>query len=384
MYRSGVAAAAAICMDLAAVGCGDDDRFLPSSAVTSSAVTEETVPPPVSTAGSAPTASTAAPGIPPVGAYGAGWSETGAGIGYLELAADGTGRVLSLGEDLARPREDRFTYELAGDRLTVMSGTDAAWGCDPAQPGTYRWALAGAVLELDAVDEPCVARADAIRKPPADWSWYSLGDAPVVEAGPGDAPVVVDTVIGTIVWTATTPEARAVPERNMSFEMMTPPSGGPVEQVQVWALASGFFMRDAHGSYWTSSDRRRWVQATGAPGDLAVEATSGDTVYGIVGRDEDVLSTDGGRTWRAADRPGGPGDLFAVGAIGLVAIETAIFGPCVGVVFVSADGTTWQRALNPWPPPALGQPVVDGDSIVIPASDCGSSEGQYEWIGTVR
>jgi hypothetical protein len=72
-----------------------------------------------------------------------------------------------------------------------------------------------------------------------------------------------------------------------------------------------------------------------------------------------------------------------VGDVGFVAVETAIFGPCVGVVFVSADGVAWQRALNPWPPPAMGQPVVSGDSIVIPAGECGSSADR-RWIGAVR
>lgn len=339
-------------------------------------------------AGSEPTATTA-PRVPPVGAYGAGWSEIGAGIGYLELMADGTGRVLSFGLDLelSEPREDRFTYEVAGDRLTVTSGSDAAWECDPAEPGTYVWVLAGEVLELDPVDEPCAERGIGIQALP-DWEWYSLGDAPIVEAGPGDAPVVVDTLIGTIEWVAATPATptrpRRQPESNMSIETMTPPSGGPVEQVRVWTLESGFFMRDDRGTFWTSTDQVTWTEATGAPNGLVVVATFGDTIYGkTVGSDAGVTSTDGGRTWQTVDHPGGPGDLFGFGDFGFVAIETVIFGPCVGVVFVSADGTTWQRALNPWPPPAMGGLFIGADSIVIPATDCGGLGEQIEWIGTV-
>jgi hypothetical protein len=385
----------AICLTLATVGCGEDDGSS-SNPETTSPTTEAIGPSTPSTAGSEPTLSTSGPRVPPVGAYGAGWSEIGAGIGYLELVADGTGRVLSLGVDLAGPREDRFTFEVAGDRLTVTSGADGAWGCNEGQPGIYEWALAGTRLELDAMDEPCAQRATAIQLDwGGDWSWYSLGDAPIVETGLGDAPVAVDTPIGTIEWTARTPrpsEPHILPESNLSFEMMTPPSGGPVERVEVWTLESGFLMRDAHRTYWTSPDHSQWAEATGAPSDLTIEATFGDAVYGTVGRHEDVTSTDGGHTWQAADRPGGAGDLFAVGDVGLVAVESAIFGPCVGVVFVSADGTTWQRALNPWPPPAMGQPTIVGDSIVIPAGDCGGNVGQIEWIrvgqiewiGTIR
>jgi hypothetical protein len=127
------------------------------------------------------------------------------------------------------------------------------------------------------------------------------------------------------------------------------------------------------------------VEAVDAPAGLEVQATFGDSVYGTAGMDEDVASDDGGRTWQVvADRPGnGPGDLLAVGDAGFVAIETVIFGPCVGVVFVSADGVAWQRALNPWPPPAMEQPVVSGDSIVIPAAECGHSADR-QWIGAVR
>lgn len=359
---------------LSVASCGDDG---PSSAPTTAGTPA---------AGSEPTATTA-PRVPPVGAYGAGWSEIGAGIGYLELVADGTGRVLSFGLDfeLSEPREDRFTYEVAGDRLTVTSGSGAAWECDPTEPGTYEWVLAGAVLELDPIDEPCSERAVGIQAV-ADWEWYSLGDAPIVEAGPGDAPVLVDTLIGTIAWTVV--GAEPTPPTTDSSDDVTPPPDGEPGRVQVWALDSGFLARtgpEASGTYWTSTDGRTWAELVDAPSGLSVQATFGDSVYGTVGLDDDVTSNDGGRTWQAAaDRPGnGPGDLLAVGDVGFVAIETAIFGPCVGVVFVSADGTTWQRALNPWPPPAMNQPVISGDSIVIPAIDsCGSGK-QIQWVGTV-
>ena len=114
MHRLRLAATAAICLTMVTVSCGEDDDPSSNSAA-AAPVTEAIGRSTVSTAGSEPTAPTTVPRVPPVGAYGAGWSEIGAGIGYLELSANGRGRVLSLGEDLAGPREDRFTYELAGD-----------------------------------------------------------------------------------------------------------------------------------------------------------------------------------------------------------------------------------------------------------------------------
>ena len=93
----------------------------------------------------------------PLGAYGAGWSTVGAGIGYLEFAADGTGTVRGLGEsDLV---EIPFTYTIEGDRIEL---TSAAGGCHPDEIGTYAWSLDDVVLHVALLDDPWATRASTI------------------------------------------------------------------------------------------------------------------------------------------------------------------------------------------------------------------------------
>jgi len=153
----------------------------------------------------------------------------------------------------------------------------------------------------------------------------------------------------------------------------------------VWAVGDGFLAQAGIG-YWTSPDGRIWTEVLDAPHRLEIAAVHDGTVYGTAQVHGNVVSTDGGRTWQPGlELPvGPPGDLLTVSDTGFVAVETVIFGPCVGVVWVSADGLTWQRVLNPWPTPGMWKPVISGNTILIESTTCGTSDDPVYWIGAVR
>ena len=82
-------------------------------------------------------------------------------------------------------------------------------------------------------------------------------------------------------------------------------------------------------------------------------------------------------------QPVGGGDDTVAFDRGHLAVETALFGPAVGVVWASEDALTWQRIFNPWPPPYLGEPVVTGGVIVIPSVLDRDTDDQTLWVGTL-
>lgn len=151
---------------------------------------------------------------------------------------------------------------------------------------------------------------------------------------------------------------------------------------------SGFFAAALPpGTCWTSGDGRTWTETPDSCSDIFVQSSFRDRVYGATDIDEGVASTDGGRTWgEPVVRPGGPGDWLTVGEIGYVAVETALFAPPVGVVWASSDDVTWERVLNPWPPPLMGPPVISGNTILIPSELCDVQSDEcrlLDWVGVV-
>ena len=436
----------------------------------------------------------------PLGAYGAGWSTVGAGIGYLEFAADGTGTVRGLGEsDLV---EIPFTYTIEGDRIEL---TSAAGGCHPDEIGTYAWSLDDVVLHVALLDDPCATRASTI----STQDWNSLGEMPVMAAEAGGRPVTVATDVGEITWHVLSGQRYQSPimafrdgfaaligdeagplvmtsDNGMSWQAISSPPSAPellataddelyvvggesldevykttdrgetwtslsieppvtgavltdrlfdyvvagpsgvllragpslwalgddslelgpslwvlggdsfelVESAPSWthtilAVEHGFFAvsylgPDAPKSYWTSDDGRTWTDLKAVPHDLDAQSAFRGKVFGATSPDWGVTSPDGGRTWSEPKlRPGGTGDWLTAGDAGYFAIETVNFAPPVGVVWASPDDVTWERVLNPWPPPFMGQPVLNGDTILIPSEICDPERDHCQWLDWV-
>jgi hypothetical protein len=153
---------------------------------------------------------------------------------------------------------------------------------------------------------------------------------------------------------------------------------GPSEGLQVWAVDSGFFVNKgaalggdqlSGANAWFSPDGRTWTEVVDRPQQLMVTTAVGDTVYGVAQAagvaDADVISTDGGRTWtEAPERPTAVPPLpMAVDDQGFVTGAVAD----IGVVWVSADGVTWERAMNLWPPITIGaEPAwVNRDTMLL-------------------
>ncbi|MDY7100644.1 MAG: hypothetical protein S0880_05605 [Actinomycetota bacterium] len=434
----------------------------------------------------------------PVGTFGAGWSTVGAGIGYLDLEADGAGRFrsfVSSGAGLGPGLVDiPFSYTIDGGHITVTA-EPAPCVADPS--GTYRWVFDGEVIRFEADGERsgCGAGLEADR--------YSLGGVPVVPTEPTAEPVVVGTPVGEISWhivygfrergpiVAYRDGFAAIDDRSgqvivspdgFDWSPIPPPPSSPAllaarsdelyvisvappievhvttdggetwtslaleppllgsaghlvagpagvlivgdglasdgderaSATPLWVLGadsfehvadapapirtivavdSGFVVASSDGvsdepsTTWTSDDGRAWVESVDAPDGLFLNAGHGDTVYGATAVDWGVTSTDGGRTWsEPVLRPGGPHDWLAVSEVGSFSVETVLFAPPVGVVWASADQVTWERVLNPWPPPFLHQPVLNGDTILM-ASEIGDGDGQVidhlNWIGVI-
>jgi hypothetical protein len=169
------------------------------------------------------------------------------------------------------------------------------------------------------------------------------------------------------------------------FERVEAPfTGLQADSVEVWALDSGFFANEgarfspdgiASGASrsWFSADGRTWTEVADRPERLVVTAAFGHTVYGVAEApgvvDADVVSVDGGRTW--TDAPERPTSVWpipmAVGDHGFVAGSGwTLEGDGIGVVWASADGVTWERAMDLWPPiPIVGAPLWANDDTII-------------------
>lgn len=75
-----------------------------------------------------------------------------------------------------------------------------------------------------------------------------------------------------------------------------------------------------------------------------------------------------------------------VAEAGYFAIEPVIFGPAVGVVWVSSNDSDWQRVLDPWPPPAMFDILVSADIILIPGTNPASDHEDelIDWVGVIK
>ena len=78
-----------------------------------------------------------------------------------------------------------------------------------------------------------------------------------------------------------------------------------------------------------------------------------------------------------------PGEGLTVTDAGFVSVQPAVFGPEVGVVWVSSDDVDWQRVVNPWPPLWTFDPVISGDMILIPSQigPPSSEPAHLDWVG---
>jgi hypothetical protein len=81
-----------------------------------------------------------------------------------------------------------------------------------------------------------------------------------------------------------------------------------------------------------------------------------------------------------------PGEDLTVTDAGYFAVQPAIFGPAVGVVWVSSDDVDWQRVVNPWPPLWTFNPVISGDTILVPSViEPPAGERAYlDWVGVIN
>lgn len=155
----------------------------------------------------------------------------------------------------------------------------------------------------------------------------------------------------------------------------------PARFVQVLVLDTGFFALSV-ASHWFSDDGRTWTEATDVP-DMYRLTSWRDDVYGR--RNEQAYtSTDGGRTWGAPTKR--PGEDLTVTDAGYFTVQPAVFGPTVGVVWVSSDDIDWQRVVNPWPPMWMCNPVVSGDKILIPSviERPAGERAHLDWVGVIN
>lgn len=147
-------------------------------------------------------------------------------------------------------------------------------------------------------------------------------------------------------------------------------------------MANGIFARSVRG-FWISEDGRNWTEASDVPIDVHYLSSWADSVYSPTRVDWGRTSTDGGRTWSEPTlRPGGYRDPFTATDAGYFAIETVLFAPAVGVVWVSPDDVTWERVLNTWSPPYMDALVVSGDTILIPSVSAEPSV-PLDWVGVI-
>ena len=310
---------------------------------------------------------------------------------------------------------DRFvaiTGERSGDTLLVVSSNGRDWEPLPQPPkpaqsfvvrGDDLYVIAEAVSEVPDTTPP--GPGPSPPWPPTVYtssnsgsSWQEIdvsptsldGDVGVVGIAAGGAGVVIETHVLEAGARSYLPGPLWV-LGPAGFQMVEPALGAETAIVEVSVVDSGFFAiavaeagpgEDDTVTSWTSVDGRDWIQVTDSAEVLSISMTSGDTLYGTVGGNMASVSRDAGRTWETPSQQ--PGDDFALADSGFLAIERFSFGPCAGVVWVSADGTDWQRVLNPWPGPAMGEPVINGDTILIPSGICGGpTHGLGDWIGTI-
>lgn len=257
------------------------------------------------------------------------------------------------------------------DRALVFSQNGIDWQSIPSPPSTVGLIAAhGETLYVApatapdsvyvTVDRGATWTALEVEDPPESIDGLDAGGAGVVLAG-SDTPL----------WLLDDDSFEKVPAKPAPF-------------VQVLVLDTGFFASSLE-SYWFSDDGRTWTEATGLPTDVHDLASWGDNVY-LSNSIEGVgyTSTDGGRTWSAPTMR--PGEDLTVTDVGYFTVQPAIFGPVVGVVWVSSDDVDWQRVVNPWPPLWTFNPVISGDTILIPSViEPPAGERAYlDWVGIIN
>lgn len=264
------------------------------------------------------------------------------------------------------------------DRALVFSPDGIAWRSIPSPPSTIGFIAAhGEHLYVAPWTAPWGPGPESVHVTAdlgATWTALELEDPPfwVSSIHAGGAGVILTAGPGSSLWLL---------DGEAFAEVTT-----PAPFVDVLVLDTGFFAVAEHAQqpYWRSDDGRTWTEVTGVPGTemWAPDLTSrGDAVY-LSDRSEGTgyTSADGGRTWRA---PGmRPGEDLAVSDAGYVTVQPALFGPVVGVVWVSSDDTDWQRVVNPWPPLWTFAPVVSGDTILVPG-DIDAPWGESTFVDTV-
>ncbi len=241
----------------------------------------------------------------------------------------------------------------------VFSQNGIDWQPIPSPPSTVRFIAAdGKKLYVSPLYPPEVAYVSADRG--GTWTALEVEDPPAaigdLYAGPAG---VVLTGPGSTLWLLD----------GDSFEQV---SGVPASFDEVLVLDTGFFAWSIDTNepdrerklYWRSGDGRTWTEAAGVPDDMADPKSWGQNLY-LSNWLEDIgyTSTDGGRTWGDSTRR--PGEGLAVTDAGYVSVQSAA-GLRAGVVWVSSDDVDWQRVVNPWPPVWTHDPVISGDTILIP------------------
>ncbi len=239
------------------------------------------------------------------------------------------------------------------DRALVFSHNGIDWQPIPSPPSTVgSIATNGEILYVAPATAPDAVYVTADRG--GTWTAMEVKDPPesihALYAGPAGVVLVgYDTPLWLL--------------DHDSFEKV---AATPAPFGKVLVLNTGFFASSPGGTFWRSDDGRTWTEAADVPA-VAPDLTSwGDNVYLLRStRNKGYTSTDGGRTWSTLIMR--PGEGLAVTDAGYFSVQPAVFGPTVGVIWVSSDDADWQRVVNPWPPLWTFDPVISGDTILVPS-----------------
>lgn len=253
------------------------------------------------------------------------------------------------------------------DRVLVFSQDGVDWRPIPPPPSTVGLIAAdGVQVYVAPAGAPDAVHVTTDRG--GTWTALEVEDPPDATAGLDAGPAGV-VLVGS--------DAALWLLDEESFQKV---ATAPAPFMRVLVLDTGFFalsveapgpdqLENAQRSYWHSDDGRTWTEASDVPTDVHDRDTThwGDTVYRSDWSDGiGHTSTDGGRTWSTPTRR--PGEGLAVTEAGYFTVQPAVFGPTVGVVWVSSDGQDWQRVVNPWPPLWTFPPVVSGNTILVPGA----------------
>ena len=330
------------------------------------------------------------------GVYGGEGDEFDAWPAYVEFRDDSTGRLLMLTGSAAVPTEVTFGYEADGEQVTLSR--EAFPGCSSTEPAVYDWSLDRSFLVLTSVSEPCPTAMEPF--PPR---WRRL-DHPLVENALTDQPLVVETALGTIEWTAV--------ESNGAFVENVLEVSDRYVGVSWWPDIDGpQIVKSSDGSEWTPIP-----PPPDFPFGFSLLAGRDDVLYAFVsGHDpvgypfpDPVYSTDDwGTTWLEVPMTVEPSEanagLIVTGVAsgeGGVVLATAcqahpLFGPCAGTDGEFSAGPLWvlgQTRLERIEAPFTGQPgqvhvdaVDDGFFAYVQLSDLDSLVGEAEgasWFST--